>query len=80
MTTETLQTFLGWAALINIGIMLLWWAMLAWAKDWAYSLHSRWFKISEEDFERIIYLAFALYKLGNMLFFIVPYLALRIVV
>jgi hypothetical protein len=60
--------------------LLLWWAMfLLLAHDWTYRLHSKWFKISAEQFDTIHYAGIAIFKLGVFMFNLVPYFALRII-
>ncbi|UCE88241.1 MAG: hypothetical protein JSW10_07680 [Pseudomonadota bacterium] len=79
MTPELLQGVLGWATLINFGILLWWFAFIAFAHDLTYKLHSQWFNIPVDKFDAIHYSAMAVFKLGVVLFNLVPYLALRIV-
>jgi hypothetical protein len=79
MTLEDIRHALGWCAVINLGI-LLWWAFfILLARDWTYRMHRRWFKITEEAFDTIHYAGIGLFKIGVLLFNVVPYLALRIV-
>jgi len=79
MEIETLRTALGWAAIINLAVMLFWWLMLSVAKDWMFRVHRRWFDLTDQKFIEIHYLLFGQYKLTNFLLFIAPYLALRII-
>ena len=61
--------------------MLWWFGAFVFAHGWMYRLHSRWFPgISEEQFDSIHYVAMAVYKVGILLFNLVPYVALCIVV
>ena len=71
--------FLGWCALINIGIFAAWVIVFFAAHDWVYSLHGKWFKISVERFDSIHYMLMGFFKLSIILLFLIPYLALRIV-
>ena len=78
MELEVIRAFFAWCSVINIAL-LLWWAIfLLFAHDWTYRLHSRWFKISVEQFDAIHYGAMAAFKLGVLMFNLVPYFALRI--
>ena len=79
MTLETIRDALGWCAVINIGILMLWFLFFAFAHDWMFRLHSRWFKLTVEQFDAIHYLGMAVFKIGFLLLNLVPYLALRIV-
>lgn len=44
-----------------------------------FKLHSRWFHMSEERFDGFHYSGMAVYKIGILLFNLVPYVALCIV-
>ena len=80
MTVEVVRDVLAWCAVINVGL-LLWWALvLMLAHDRVYRLHTRWFRLSVEQFDAIHYAGMALFKICVFVFNIVPYLALRIVV
>lgn len=79
MTVETLRALLGWCSLINIAIMIFWFLMLVSARDWAYRLHEKFFRISRETFTAVQYAGGLFYKLIVFVFFVIPYLALRIV-
>ena len=79
MSAETLREFLGWCTVINfaallvaiIGIGLLRGAML--------SIHSKMFRLSEEDLSRAYFQYLAQYKLGIVIFNLVPYIALVVI-
>lgn len=79
MTVEMLREFLGWATLINLGLLYLWFFFFAFAHGWMYRLHSRWFKLSVERFDSIHYAGMAVYKIGLFVFNLVPYLVLLII-
>lgn len=77
MNTETLCSFLLWCLGINYGILVLWFFAFMVAHDFLHRLHARWFRISLEQFDAIHYAGMAIYKIGVLLFNLVPYLALR---
>jgi hypothetical protein len=79
MTIETTREVLGWCAIINLALLLLWFLLFTLAHDWMYRLHGKWFKLSPEHFDAIHYLGMAVFKIGILLLNLVPYLALRIV-
>jgi hypothetical protein len=79
MTIEMFREFLGWATLINLGFVCYWFFFIVFAHDWTYRLHSRWFKMTIERFDSIHYAGMALYKIGTLMFNLVPYLALLII-
>ncbi len=80
MTIDILSAVLGWATVINMGIVTLWFLLIVYAHDWVYQLHSRWFTLSIERFDTIHYAGMAFYKISIYLFNLVPFLALQIVV
>jgi hypothetical protein len=53
--------------------------MFVFGSDWIYSIHSRWFKISLEEFHSIHYKGMAFYKLAIFMFNLAPYIALLII-
>ena len=79
MTIEIVRKVLAWCAVMNIGLLLWWFIFIALAHDWTYRLHSKWFKISVETFDTIHYASMAFFKMGTLLFVLVPYFALHIV-
>ncbi len=79
MTLEQIRDILAWCAVINIGLLLLYWIKFRLAHDFLYRVHGKWFKLSVERFDAIHYTAMAFWKMGIFMFNIVPYLALRIV-
>jgi hypothetical protein len=79
MELEAIRAFFAWCSVINIAL-LLWWAFFfLFAHDWTYRMHSKWFQISAEQFDAIHYAAMAAFKLGVLIFNLVPYFALRII-
>ena len=77
MSIETLRTFLGWSALLNLIWLTFLFFVFMLGKEWIYRLHSHWFSLSREAMDSIIYAAMAWYKLATFLFFVMPYLVLR---
>ena len=75
---DTLRSFLGWAALLNYAVLIAWFAAFKLAGDALYRLHARWFRITRETFDALHYGGMAVYKIGVLLFFMVPWLVLRI--
>ncbi len=79
MTLETIRAVLAWCSLINLGLLLYWFLFITLAHDWTYRFHCKWFKLSEEKFDAIHYSGIVLFKIGIILFNLIPYLAMRIV-
>jgi hypothetical protein len=78
MNIETAREALLWSTVINFGVLLCWFLFFQFAHDWMYQFHSRWFRLSVEQFDGIHYAVMAVYKIGIILFNLVPYVALRI--
>jgi len=68
---------LGWCSLIYLSILVLISILSLFARKWLYSLHSKWFALSEEHFNSINYALLGWFKLMLIMFFLVPYLVLR---
>lgn len=79
MDMETLSGFFLWCTIINFAVLLLWFLLFSLAHDWIHRLHGRWFRLSVEQFNAIHYAGIAAYKIGILLFNLVPYVALRII-
>ncbi len=79
MTVEIIRDALAWCSVINLGILLFWWLWFMLGHDFMYRLHGKWFKLSVEKFDAIHYTLIGIFKMGIILFNIVPYLALCII-
>lgn len=75
-----LANLLGWCALINYSLLLLWFFVFSLAHDWLFRLHSRWFSLTVGQFDLINYGGVGLYKLLIFVFNLAPYLALRFII
>lgn len=79
MNVEFVRNFLLWCAVINYGVLLVWFLFFILAHDWMQRLHGRWFRLSAAQFDAVHYAAMAIYKVGVLLFNLVPLLALWII-
>ena len=79
MTIETIREALIWGLVINIVILLGWYLIIVVAHDWVYRVHTRWLKLSREQFDAIHYSGMALYKILVTFFLFVPLVVLWIV-
>jgi hypothetical protein len=79
MSIAMARDFLLWCTVINYGVLLVWWLFFMLTHDWMYQLHGRWFHLSVEQFDALYYAGMAIFKIGILLFNLVPYIALRIV-
>ena len=76
MTIETARQFFLTCTVINMAMLLSWFALFVVGHDWLRGLHGKWFKLSDESFDAIHYAGMAFYKLSIFLFNLVPYIAL----
>jgi len=80
MTLEIVRAVLAWSTLINLALLLIWFMFFTLAHDCMYRMHRKWFNFSPEAFDTLHYGGMGLYKLGILLFNLVPYLVLRFAV
>jgi len=79
MNIELVREFLLWCALINMGLMIFTLLMMIMMRKFIYKMHSKWFKLTNEQFDMMWYGFLAFYKICIFVFNIVPYIALTIV-
>ena len=74
---DAIRHFLGLATLANYAVLLVWFAVFAFAHGGLYRLHTRWFAIDRQTFDALHYGGMAVYKIGILLLCLVPWLVLR---
>jgi hypothetical protein len=79
MSVETVRNAFLVSAAINYGILILWWVLFTAAHDWLLKINRRMIRLSPEYFDPINICGITLYKLGIILFNLVPAIALFIV-
>jgi hypothetical protein len=79
MRIELVRSFLLWCTFTNYAILLVWFLVFALAHDWMLRLHGRWFRLSEPQFDTLHYAGMSIYKIGILLFNLVPWAVLWIV-
>jgi hypothetical protein len=79
MNIDVVRDLLFWCTVINYAVLLVWFLFFSLAHDSMYRLHARWFRLSAERFDALHYAGMAIYKIGILLFNLVPYVALIIV-
>ncbi len=78
ITLEALATILGGAFLINYAILILWFLIMLCAPDWFFGLNAKLFALNRHEVELINYGAMSFMKLINLVFFLSPYLAIKL--
>ena len=79
MTIQMLTNFFMWCTILNMGLLLLSFLILAFAGDFVYKMHSRWFPMPRETFNVVLYSFIGIYKIMVFVFNIIPWIALMIV-
>ena len=68
-----------WCFAMGFLLLLFWLACVFVAGDWAYRIHAGMFDLSEHDFDMMNYYGLACTKVCVFLFFLIPYIAIRLV-
>jgi hypothetical protein len=67
-----------WCTIINAGLLMLTFLMFVFAGNLIYRVHTKWFPMSRETFNVVLYSIMGLYKICFIVFNLVPYVALVI--
>jgi hypothetical protein len=78
MTIAILRDFLLWCAIVNYAVLIVWFLAFTFAHGWLYRLHTKWFRLSENQFDVIHYSGMAVSKIAALSLNVVPYIALRV--
>jgi hypothetical protein len=78
MTIDVTRSVLLWCTVMNYGILLVWFLGFVSAHDLMLRIHGRWFHLSREQFDAVHYAGMSIFKIGIMLFNLVPFVALTI--
>jgi hypothetical protein len=78
MDMLTIKTIFMWCTIINVLLLVILFVICAYARDWVYGMHSRWFPISKEAFNVVIYSFLGLFKIFVLVFNLVPWIACAI--
>jgi hypothetical protein len=79
MSIEKVRYLLLWCAIINYCLVTVWFLLVVLARRPLYGLWGKWFHLSTEQFDRLNFTGMMLYKIGVLLFNLVPLIALFIV-
>jgi hypothetical protein len=77
MSIAIVRDVLLWCTVINYGVLFVWFLFFLLTHDWMYRLHDQWFHLSVEQFDTLHYAGMAIFKVGILLFNLVPYVALH---
>jgi hypothetical protein len=79
MDMPTLTSFFMWCTIINGGILIYSSIFVIFAPEFMYRIQSKWFPISRESYNVVIYCFLGLFKLLFFFFSLTPWLALLII-
>ncbi len=66
--------------IIAMIMLLYWWGALTFMGDLTYSVHSRMFPISREQFDIIHYSGMLIFKAVIFVIFLIPYISMKLVI
>jgi hypothetical protein len=78
MDIIAVKTFFMWCTIINVLLLIVSFLVCAYAREWVYGMHSKWFPISLESFNVAIYSFMGLFKIFVLVFNLVPWIACAI--
>lgn len=78
MDIQTLATFFKWCTIFNVGILAFWSFFIIVIPDFVYRTQSKWFLISRQNFDLVMYSFLGLFKALFIIFCLVPWLALLV--
>ena len=78
MTIESLTELLGWASVINIGILVFSTLAVITVRVSITEIHSKIFGLDEQDLGRAYFQYLAQYKIAIIVLNVTPYIALKI--
>lgn len=68
-----------WCAILNYGLLLVWFLLFVLMHDWLQQYWGRWFRLSSEQFDFLNFAGIMLLKIFILVFNLIPFVALRIV-
>ena len=74
---QALATILLRSFIFGLAFLLLWFLLYLITPDWMFELSARWFNVGKRDFDLINYFGMGFFKISIILFFLVPYLAIK---
>ncbi len=79
MDLDTLTRFFMWCTILHAAMFVLWITAFALAPDLVYRIQSKWFPLSRDAFNVVMYSFLGLFKIFFLMFNVVPYVALLII-
>ena len=79
MDIQMLTSFFMWCTILNMGLLVLSSLILAFAGDFVYRIHGKWFPMPRETFNVVIYSIIGMYKIIVFVFCVIPWAVLAII-
>jgi hypothetical protein len=79
MDVQMLTRFFMWCTILNIVLLVLSFLILAFAGDFVYKIHGKWFPMPRETFNVVLYSFLGIYKIIVFVFNVIPWAALAII-
>jgi len=76
---ETMAAVFLWCFILNFLVLMLWFLILVFGGSLAHSIHSSFYDITRQQFDLLWYGGMGLFKIAIFLFYLCPYLAIKIV-
>ena len=79
MNIQTLQEFLFWCMILNLGLLTFSFLLIIRLRSWICQIHGRFFSLPEEYISKVLYAFIGFYKIVVIVFNVVPWLAIQII-
>jgi uncharacterized protein YneF (UPF0154 family) len=79
MAMDMLRDFFMWCMIINLGILLFVFVVCLVMRKLIYKIHSTFFPMTYEEFNRSLYMLMGIHKSLVFIFSVIPYIALCII-
>lgn len=80
MNINEITTFLGWCTVINMCVIAFAAIFLLWFKSFAINIHSTLTGVNAAELPTLYFSYMANYKIGILIFNLVPYISLKLMV
>ena len=79
MDIQMLTRFFMWCTILNLGLLTISSLILAFAGDFVYKIHCKWFPMPRETFNVVLYSLVQIYKIIVLIFNVAPWAVLGII-
>ena len=79
MDIQMLTSFFMWCTILNMGLLVFSFLILAFAGDFVYRIHGKWFPMPRETFNVVLYSFIGMYKIIVLVFNAIPWAVLTII-